>query len=183
VSISHLLSEIIERDQEKQQAAGWNGIASSGATCLVSLGAMPSGLRPVDTYSREPRFFTQLIRFRRVPPMLQREGYDLDAEERSLQLAWHSVELGKPNWSLESRSLAIHLHTTDARGLNASETFKAEGKEASRSCGASLGEWSTNYVRLYAYRANWRQHGDLDSPSLLWHRALRHPSAASQTTR
>jgi isoamylase len=56
------------------------------------------------------RFFKQLIQFRRVHPLLRRDTFDIDEEGRGLHIAWHGVELGKPDWSWESRSLAMHLH-------------------------------------------------------------------------
>ena len=56
------------------------------------------------------RFFTLLIQFRREHWLLRRENYDLEEEDRSLHIAWHGAELGKPDWSWESRSLALHLH-------------------------------------------------------------------------
>jgi len=59
------------------------------------------------------RFFRLLIQFRRAHPLLRREDYDLNEEGRSLHIAWYGTELGKPDWSRESRSLAMHLHGVD----------------------------------------------------------------------
>ena len=56
------------------------------------------------------RFFRHLIQFRRMHPLLRRETFDSDEEGRALHIAWHGVELGKPDWSSESRCLAMHLH-------------------------------------------------------------------------
>lgn len=58
------------------------------------------------------RFFKLLIQFRRAHLLLRREDFDLDEAGRSVHIAWHGVELGKPDWSWESRSLAMHLHAT-----------------------------------------------------------------------
>jgi isoamylase len=59
------------------------------------------------------RFFRLLIQFRRAHPLLRREDYDLNGGDRSLHIAWHGTELGKPDWSSESRALAMHLHGMD----------------------------------------------------------------------
>jgi glycogen operon protein len=59
------------------------------------------------------RFFKLLIRFRRAHSLLRSEDFDPDAEDRARHIAWHGVELGKPDWSWESRALAMHLYGMD----------------------------------------------------------------------
>jgi glycogen operon protein len=59
------------------------------------------------------RFFQLLIRFRRAHPLLRSDDFDLDAEDGARHIAWHGVELGKPDWSWESRALAMHLYGMD----------------------------------------------------------------------
>ena len=63
------------------------------------------------------RFFRLLIQFRREHWLLRREDYDLNEEDRSLHITWHGMELGKPDWSSESRALAMHL-----RGIEGGQT-------------------------------------------------------------
>jgi glycogen operon protein len=60
------------------------------------------------------RFFRLLIQFRREHWLLRRDDYDLDEEDRTLRIAWHGTEQGKPDWSWDSRSLAMHLHGIEA---------------------------------------------------------------------
>ncbi|HSR68091.1 MAG TPA: glycogen debranching protein GlgX [Acidobacteriota bacterium] len=62
------------------------------------------------------RFFKQLIAFRQEHPVLRGRGFDVNGDDPR-QLAWHGQEVDRPDWSQESRSLAMHLssrnHGTD----------------------------------------------------------------------
>jgi len=53
------------------------------------------------------RFASRLIRFRKAHPSLRRRTFFED--ESSPPVAWHGAKLGKPDWSPESRCLAMHL--------------------------------------------------------------------------
>jgi isoamylase len=64
------------------------------------------------------RFFKLLIQFRLEHWLLRREEYDLNEEDRSLHIAWHSAELGKPDWSWESHSRVMHLHSVEGGELD-----------------------------------------------------------------
>jgi glycogen operon protein len=57
------------------------------------------------------RFFRLLIRFRADHPVLRRETFG-SSDEESLEpsVEWHGVALHQPDWSYESRTLAMHLH-------------------------------------------------------------------------
>ena len=65
------------------------------------------------------RFFKLLIGLRRAHPLLGRETFDLDEERHVLH--WHGVDIGKPDWSWESRSLAMHLY--DSGGGEAEDIY------------------------------------------------------------
>jgi glycogen operon protein len=69
--------------------------------------------RLLDTNADLFRFFKLLIGLRRTHPLLRREDFELDEERHALHTAWHGVEIGKPDWSWESRSLAMHLYDRD----------------------------------------------------------------------
>jgi glycogen operon protein len=57
------------------------------------------------------RFFRLLIRLRADHPILRRETFG-SSDEESLEpsVEWHGVALHQPDWSYESRTLAMHLH-------------------------------------------------------------------------
>jgi glycogen operon protein len=55
------------------------------------------------------RFFQLLIRFRRSHRVLRRDSFDPGEGTRALRIAWHGFALDQPDWSWESRSLAMHL--------------------------------------------------------------------------
>ena len=55
------------------------------------------------------RFFKSLIQFRRHHPLLRATSFVSLYEKGSRLTAWHGVRLGHPDWSPESRSLALHL--------------------------------------------------------------------------
>lgn len=54
------------------------------------------------------RFFRLLIDFRRDHPMLA-DGFDDPSDSDMVSVVWHGVKLEKPDWSYESRSLAVQL--------------------------------------------------------------------------
>ncbi len=53
------------------------------------------------------RFTQRLIRFRKAHPSLRRRTFFED--EAKPPVAWHGTKLGKPDWTGESRTLAMHL--------------------------------------------------------------------------
>jgi glycogen operon protein len=56
------------------------------------------------------RFFRSLIRFRRDHPSLRRSTFFQDAARTEpAAVTWHGNKLGKPDWSAESRLVAMHL--------------------------------------------------------------------------
>jgi glycogen operon protein len=77
--------------------------------------------RLLDTNADLFRFFKLLIGLRRTHPLFRREAFDLDAERPTRHITWHGVEIGKPDWSWESRSLAMHLH--DSGGGEAEDIY------------------------------------------------------------
>jgi len=77
--------------------------------------------RLLDTNADLFRFFKLLIGLRRTHPLLRREAFDLDAERHTRHIAWHGVDIGKPDWSWESRSLAMHLY--DSGGGDAEDIY------------------------------------------------------------
>ncbi|HSR49393.1 MAG TPA: glycogen debranching protein GlgX [Acidobacteriota bacterium] len=62
------------------------------------------------------RFFKQLIAFRERHPVLRGRGFDVNGDDPR-QVSWHGRQIDRPDWSHESRSLAMHLtgreHGTD----------------------------------------------------------------------
>jgi glycogen operon protein len=56
------------------------------------------------------RFFRLLIRLRRDHPLLRRGTFSSLAGPNIPRVEWHGVRLHAPDWSQESRSLAMHLH-------------------------------------------------------------------------
>lgn len=55
------------------------------------------------------RFFRLLIEFRRHHPLLRSTSYGSLTGEGDRRLEWNGIKLGQPDWSHESRSLAMHL--------------------------------------------------------------------------
>jgi len=53
------------------------------------------------------RFFRLLIAFRRTHPGLR--WREFRGGQNATRIEWHGVQLGQPDWSWESRSIAIHL--------------------------------------------------------------------------
>ena len=62
-------------------------------------------------------FFQQMIAFRKRSPLLRRSDFQLNGEG-GFHITWHGVKRGKPDWSSESRTVALQLtqlHDGDAR--------------------------------------------------------------------
>jgi isoamylase len=55
------------------------------------------------------RFLQLLIRFRKHHPILWCRRFDTPGSHQTLGIAWHGCRIGQPDWSWESRSLALHL--------------------------------------------------------------------------
>ncbi len=55
------------------------------------------------------RFFKVLITFRKKHPVLRPESFEGNSTDNPLKIAWHGVELNRPDLSWESRSIAMHL--------------------------------------------------------------------------
>jgi glycogen operon protein len=55
------------------------------------------------------RFFKLLIAFRRGHPLLRRGAFETDGGDGAARVHWHGCALGRPDWSWESRTLAMHL--------------------------------------------------------------------------
>jgi isoamylase len=51
-------------------------------------------------------FVRRVIRFRREHPILRRQGFSA----ADVRIHWHGVQLGHPDWSYDSHSLAMHVH-------------------------------------------------------------------------
>jgi isoamylase len=62
--------------------------------------------RFVETNADLVRFFRLLIRLRRDHPLLRRATFS----GGPVQVEWHGVRLHQPDWSYESRALAMHVH-------------------------------------------------------------------------
>jgi glycogen operon protein len=55
------------------------------------------------------RFCKLLIHFRKQHPLLRRRSFGHPEHPQSPIISWHGQHLGQPDWSWESRSLAMHL--------------------------------------------------------------------------
>jgi isoamylase len=55
------------------------------------------------------RFFKLLLHFRKRHPMLWRRWYTPEEQDLTPKLSWHGVQVGQPDWSNTSHSLAMHL--------------------------------------------------------------------------
>jgi len=79
------------------------------------------------------RFFKLLIEFRRTHPGLRWRA--MPGGQDATRIEWHGVHLGLPDWSWESRSLAVHLSRPDG----AAETvLVADGETSARTTTAHL---------------------------------------------
>ena len=58
------------------------------------------------------RFFRLLIAFRNRHSSLRPRSYD-----RGPRIDWHGVQIGQPDWSEQSRSLAMHVHYKEDGGM------------------------------------------------------------------
>lgn len=56
------------------------------------------------------RFFRLLIRFRHDHAILRRGTFSDRDNPKAPRIEWHGVRLHEPDWSHESRSLAMHIH-------------------------------------------------------------------------
>lgn len=56
------------------------------------------------------RFFKLLIQFRKKHPNLRRMSFDQD-EDQSPVISWHGVQLRQPDFSYDSRSIAMYIHS------------------------------------------------------------------------
>jgi isoamylase len=55
------------------------------------------------------RFFKLLIRFRKQHPLLRCRSYDISGGPQAPAFSWHGCQVGHPDWSWESRSLAMQV--------------------------------------------------------------------------
>jgi glycogen operon protein len=55
------------------------------------------------------RFFAALIRFRKAHPVLRQPRFLSHDPTQHPAVVWHGCHLGQPDWSWESRTLAMHL--------------------------------------------------------------------------
>jgi len=55
------------------------------------------------------RFCRELIRFRKGEPLLRTRSYASPANGLAVEFAWHGVAPGRPDWSWDSRSLALQI--------------------------------------------------------------------------
>ncbi len=55
------------------------------------------------------RLFRALVRYRRAHPILRRRAFFRDGEGSALEIGWHGPKLRRPDWSAESRTIAMHL--------------------------------------------------------------------------
>ena len=62
------------------------------------------------------RFFRLMIEFRRAHPLLRSTSYESLAGQGSRRVEWHGFHLDQPDWSYESRSIALHLSGLDQDG-------------------------------------------------------------------
>ncbi|MDD2659274.1 MAG: glycogen debranching protein GlgX [Methylococcales bacterium] len=61
------------------------------------------------------RFFRLLIAFRKSHELLRHDSFTVK-EGLGLQIFWHGLQLGQPDWSFESRSIAAHMFGRNTSG-------------------------------------------------------------------
>jgi glycogen operon protein len=59
------------------------------------------------------RFFTHLLHFRTRHPILRRQHFGHPEHPHTPSITWHGSRLGHPDWSWESRCLAMHVNGGD----------------------------------------------------------------------
>jgi isoamylase len=64
------------------------------------------------------RFFRLLIAFRKRHSCLRPRSF-----EQGPKVEWHGVHIGAPDWSEQSRSIAMHLHGKVATGEEADQIY------------------------------------------------------------
>ncbi len=62
------------------------------------------------------RFFRLLIAFRKSHELLRHDSFTIK-EGQGLQIHWHGHQLGQPDWSYGSRSIAAHLFGHNTKGV------------------------------------------------------------------
>lgn len=62
-----------------------------------------------ETHAGLFRFFRQLIQFRKSARLLRPQEFAGSGKGRHPKVAWHGVRIGQPDWSHESRTLAMHV--------------------------------------------------------------------------
>jgi glycogen operon protein len=63
------------------------------------------------------RFFRLLIAFRKSHELLRHDSFTIK-EGFGLQIDWHGHQLGQPDWSFESRSIAAHMFGRNTKGVS-----------------------------------------------------------------
>jgi glycogen operon protein len=100
------------------------------------------------------RFFQLLIAFRRNHPLLRTTSYRSLTGKDARKIEWNGVSLGHPDWSYESRSLAMHLSELYDGGNEDHIYFIANS------------HWETHEFELPNTGLHWRRFVDtsLDTP-------------------
>lgn len=62
------------------------------------------------------RFFRLLIAFRKSHDLLRHDSFTIK-DGLGLQINWHGLQLGQPDWGFESRSIAAHMIGSTSNGL------------------------------------------------------------------
>ena len=100
------------------------------------------------------RFFKLLIAFRRQHPLLRTTSYRSLTGHEARRIEWNGVRLGQPDWSYESRSLALHLSGLSVNGTEDHIYFIANS------------HWEKHEFELPNTGLRWRRFVDtsLDTP-------------------
>jgi isoamylase len=61
------------------------------------------------------RFFRLLIAFRKSHDLLRHDSFTIK-DGLGLQIEWHGTQLGSPDWSFDSRSIAAHMFGRNTKG-------------------------------------------------------------------
>jgi len=62
------------------------------------------------------RFFRLLIAFRKSHELLRHDSFTIK-DGLGLQIEWHGIQLGSPDWSFDSRSIAAHMFGRNTKGV------------------------------------------------------------------
>ena len=117
------------------------------------------------------RFFKLMIEFRRAHPLLRSTSYGSLAGEGNRRIEWHGTQLQQPDWSYESRSIALHLSGLCVAGTPKHVFFIANA------------HWEAHEFELPVIETGWSRFVDttMESPADITETGLEQPLASNRS--